>query len=225
MPDRSQFLGRLAGTTQIVFAALIAGVAAFSFEPGFVPRSVVLFVAFAMPGVVGLIGTAARRPALLLAAGTTSAVGAFIAFSGVTLIFLVPAALFFAAAIRLARPPAPQPSPGSGLIARVALLGVATAFVLLLVGAGAAALLSTDAACWTTYPTPTGNRIEMGSWTTGEVSVPDGATSVSCSTGLISARGAGLGVLLATTALALAFVAARRRDATGSPREDGAVAG
>lgn len=222
MPNRSQFLGRLAGATQIIFAALIAGVAALSFEPGFVPRSVVLLVAFALPGVVGLVGTAARRPALLVAAGTTSAVGAFIAFSGVTLIFLVPAALFFAAAIRLQL--APPSSAGSGWIARVGQLGFAAAIAVLLFGAGAVALLSTDADCWAEYPTPTGIRIEVGPWSTGEISVPSGATSVSCSSGLISARGAGLGALLGTTALGLAFLAARRRESAASPPEDDTVA-
>lgn len=209
--DRSRFAGRLAGLTQVIFAALLGGVSALASgpEPGFMPRWAVLFIVFALPGVVGLIGTQAQRPSLLVAAGVSSAVGAVVAFSGVTLIFLVPAVLFLYGAIRLSS--SVQPVGGEGWAGGLAQVGLAAAVAVLLVGAGASAILNTDAACWTEYRTPTGTRIELMPYTSGGVQVPDGATSVSCGTGLISARGVGLAGLLAGSALGLAAIAARRR--------------
>ena len=85
------FAGRLAGVVQITFAVLIGGVSAFAGEgsPEFPPRSLVLLAVYGMPGIVGLLGVTGRRPALLLAAAATTAVGSVVAFSGVTLIFLI----------------------------------------------------------------------------------------------------------------------------------------
>ena len=45
-----------------------------------------------------------------------------------------------------------------------------------------------------------------------EMEVPQGATSMGCSSGLISPRGVGLGALLDGAAIGLAILAARRRD-------------
>jgi hypothetical protein len=158
--------------------------------------------------LVGYIGTMAGRPALLVAAGTTSAIGAFIAFSGVTLIFLIPALLFLAGAVRLGL--APSGSGRGGPLASVVQVVIAAAIVVLVLGAGASGLLITDEGCWSEFPGPGGVRVEPFPYSTGEISIPDGATSTSCSTGMISSRGAGLGALLASVAVALALAAARR---------------
>jgi hypothetical protein len=208
---QTRFLGRLAGLTQLVFAGLIAAVSAFasSGDPDFVPRWAVLFLWYALPGVIGLIGVQADRPWLVLVAGLTTAIGASIAMSGVTLIFLVPAILFLFGAARLARS---TPSRrGDGWARGLAQLGLAAAIAVLVVGAGAALLVNTDSACWTEYRTAAGVRIELLPFMTDGVQVPDGATSVSCSTGLITARGVGLAGLLGGAALGLAAIGARRR--------------
>src|SRR5213593_383457 len=94
-------LGRLASTTQFVFAGLLAVIASADPEPGFLPRGVVIFLVFSIPALVGWLGAARSRPALLIGAGLTSFVGAFIAFSGVTLIFLIPALLFVFGAVQV----------------------------------------------------------------------------------------------------------------------------
>lgn len=218
MRGRSAFIGRLAAITQITFAMIIGVVASFQFEAGFVPRGAALLVVFALPGLVGLIGVGARRPALLVAAGLVSTFGAFIAFSGVTLIFLIPALLFFAGAARLAGAPvagAARERAASGLVQVV----LAAAIVVLLLGAGASTLLVTDSGCWTMFRSGSGVRIETGPFTSGEVSVPLDAVSTACSTGLLSARGTGLGAVLGGAALALALVAARRRQPWSGPPE------
>ncbi|HYK96020.1 MAG TPA: hypothetical protein VE011_09175 [Candidatus Dormibacteraeota bacterium] len=210
MPDRSQFIGRLASTTQILFAVLIGSVASFAFEPGIVPRGAILMAIFAVPGVIGLIGVRAHRPALLVAAGLTSGVGSLVAFSGVTLVFLIPCLLFLVGAARLAA--GTTGSSRGGVVGAVGQLVIAAAIVPLLVGAGASALLVTDTGCWALYPSAIGIHVEMRPYSNGEMEVPPGATSMGCSSGLISLRGIGLGVLLDGAALGLACLAARRRD-------------
>ena len=210
-----RFLGRLASLTQITFAVLLGAVASFGFEPGFMPRGLVLLILFALPGVVGLIGTTTGRPSLLIAAAATSGVGAFVAFSGVTLIFLVPTVLFAFGAARLAQHP--PPGVREGWVRGFVQAGTAAVIVVLLVGAGASALLNTDSGCWSAYQTAFGVRIERMPYSTGEMEIPGGAISTSCSTGLISARGVGLAGILAGSALGLAAITARRRGSASRP--------
>ena len=207
---RGVFLARLGAVTQVVFAALLGIVASFGSEPGFLPRGVVLFVVFSMPGVVGWMGAQRRRPALLVAAGLTSFVGAFVAFSGVTLIFLVPALLLVIGAVRVVTDVPNRPDPIAPTLGR-AVAGVA--ITVLLLGAGITVLLLTDNACWVEYEVGHRPRIEVLPYTTGEMVAPANATSTSCSTGLISARGVTLGVLLWAGALLLAERSSRRGDA------------
>ena len=211
---RAAFPGRLAGAVQILFAVLLGGASAIAGEgsPEFPPRSLVLVAVYTLPGIVGLLGVGQRRPALLLAAGAAAMVGSVIAFSGVTLIFLAPAILFFVGGFRIARERSATPPSGLGSILAGTVL--ATALVALMVGAGASALLVTDELCWTTYETPGGVRYEPAPYTTGEMRVPGGALSFTCGTGMISGRGAGLASLLGGGAFGLALATGRRpRDA------------
>jgi hypothetical protein len=215
---RAAFPGRLAGTVQVLFALLIGGVSALASQssPDFLPRGQVLLAIYALPGIVGLLGVTQRRPALLLAAAAASAVGSVLAFSGVTLIFLVPAVLFLVGAVRLAS--TESGSPGRGVAGVLAGAGIAATLIALMIGAGASAFLVTDERCWTTYETPGGIRYEPAPWSTGEMEVPQGALSSSCSTGVLSARGIGLGGLLGSGAVALAVATRRRPISAGEER-------
>jgi hypothetical protein len=206
---RATFLGRLAATTQIIFGGLLGAVASLGFEPGFVPRGAVLFGTFALPGIVGWIGIRGRRPTLLLAAALGSFVGAFLGFSGVTLIFLAPALLFLVACGLMAL--TWRPAGASAWLGALVGLGLAGAIVVLVVSAGASALLVTDTGCWSQYQTPTGVRVEIAPYLAGEMEVPPGAAVSGCSSGLLSVRGVGLGVLLGGGAVGLARIVARRR--------------
>lgn len=208
---RGTFAARLGAITQVLFAGILGIVASFGFEPGFLPRGVVLFLVFAIPGLVSWLGVERRRPALLVAAGLTSFVGAFVAFSGVTLIFLLPALLLIAGAVRVqaTAPPTVRASILSALGRGLA----ACAIVAMLVGGGAAALLLTDDACWVEYQVASGPRIQILPYSTGEMTVPPGATGMSCSTGIISAQGVALGGALWLGALVLGERSSRRPDA------------
>lgn len=202
--------GRLASMTQVLFAGLLAIVASFAAEPGFLPRGVVIFLVFAIPALVGWLGAVRSRPALMIGAGLTSFVGAFMAFSGVTLIFLIPALLFVFGAVQVQ---GSSRARGRESIARgIARAGATFAIVVLLVGAGGSALLITDEGCWADYRDSAG-RVEPFPYTTGEISVPPTATSVGCSTGIISPRGVGLAAVLWAGAVLLAERSSRGRDA------------
>lgn len=217
-PPRSQpglFIARLASATQLIFAALLgtvpllSGLAQSVTTPDIVPRGLVIWGLFSLPGVVGLIGVRRRRPPLLLAAGAASGVGSILAFSGVTLIFLVPATMFVMAGLRIE---ARRFVVGDTAISAAGLgqIGIAIAILVLIVGAGVSALFTTESGCWTSYRTPTGVRTEPAPYSTGEMSLPEGAESGGCTNGLLSARGIGLGALLGAGALALATVSSRR---------------
>lgn len=205
--DAGPLAGRLASLVQFLFAGIIAVVSAVATgsSPDLVPRWLVLFVVYSLPGAIGFLGVQGRRPWLLIAAGMTAGVGSVLAMSGVTLIFLLPAVLFMYGAARLSGVPAPaDDSRWSGSLVQA---GLALAILVLLVGAGASALLITDAACWTEYQTLSGVRIGLMPFSSGGMQVPEDATAVSCSSGVISARGLGLAGLLGGAALVLGAIA------------------
>jgi len=199
------FLARLGALSQIVFAALIAGVSALagSSVPDFLPRPLVLFAVYGLPGLIGFIAIDRRRPAVLLAAAGASAIGAFVAFSGVTLIFVLPATFMAVGAIGM---------PGGATSARsIAVGGVRALLILaLLVAAGASAILVTDAGCWDFRETPQGTVYLPAPNPSPPMLVVPG-TGYGCSTGLISARAVGLGFVLGATAIGLAILPVRRR--------------
>lgn len=217
MDDRSTFLGRLGALTQITFAVAICFFSLFNRQPDFVPRWTVLLVVYSMPGVIAFVGLRARRPWLLVAAALASAIGSILAFSGVTLIFVVPAVLMLAGAVRLAASGGRDHADrGRGrLLAAITQPLAAAAIVALLVGAGGSALLLTEAACWITHDSGAGQRIEVLPYSTGGMSLSGDAVSGGCTDGLISARGVGLGAALEIAALGVAALAARRRRGPG----------
>jgi hypothetical protein len=209
-----QFQARLGVLTQILFAALIGG-ASFAAgggdpEPDFLPRPLVLVGIYGLVGAIGWVAIERDRPEVLFAASGAALLGSIIAFSGVSLIFVVPASLMGIGAMgMLARGAAPTPP-----FARV-VGGAARAVVLLaaLVGAGWTALFVTEAACWTIRDLPGGVEVQPTAYTTGEITIPADAafTGVGCAERLISARGVGGGIVLGSLALTVAAWPKRRR--------------
>ena len=218
-----RFAARLGSLTQLVFALLLGSLASMRDPvPEFLPRGLVLALAFGLPGVVGLLGVRARRPEVVLAAGVVSAAGSVIAFSGVSLIFLIPAFLLLGGAARVrddaADPPPAEPRDAGArrLPARLAaLVGrslLAITVAGLLIGAGGTVLFITDERCWTAFETPAGTVFATTPFDAGgEQQIPAEGSSAGCATGLISARGVGLATLLGTAAIGLVLVTDRRR--------------
>ena len=210
MARRWAAYARLGAVTQAIFAGLIGVPSLLHAEPGFAGRGVVLMILYALPAGVALFGISGRRPALIAAGAAASAVGAVLSLSGFFVIFLIPGVLLGAGALGLARTGTTIRS--GRMIAFLVQAALALVLVGLMIGAGAAALFDTDAGCWIEYRTPTGTRIEPLPYSTDGMELSGDAISGGCTTGLISTRGAGIGALLGTSALALSGVAARRRE-------------
>ena len=159
-----------------VFAALLLVAASESADV--VPRPLFLGVLYATPGLVGLIGAKAHQAWLLLAGGLALIPGAFLSFTGVTMIFLLPAALMIVGATRV------EPPPGRrriGLVTGVAALLIAG----LIVAAGWVALFGmTVSAC----------RL-----------LPDGET---CGDRMMSGAGLTVALVCLGAALAIALIGA-----------------
>lgn len=194
-------VGRLGAIVQLLIAGIIAipTLIMATDSPDSAARAVALAITYGMPGVVAYIGAVRRSRALLFAAALADLPASIL--SVVTLVFLIPAALLALAGAGMR---------AQGVSAANLVRGLTTTAVLasLLIGAGASGLLITDERCWITYDS---GAIVPAPYTTGEITVPPGASSVSCSTGALSARGTALGAALEGAALALALAATARR--------------
>jgi hypothetical protein len=95
--------GRVGALTDIalaiVFGLLLFLVTQWRGDP--LPRPVVVAVLFAIPGLLGLVGVVTRQPWLLIAGALPLFPGIFISFSGVGLVFLLPAFLMLVGAAQL----------------------------------------------------------------------------------------------------------------------------
>ena len=172
--------------------------------PDHVSRGIVLGLLFAVPGVIAALGVRGRRPGLLAAAVAMDMAGVMLSFAA--LVFIVPAGLFVAHAAATARTPT-----WIGAAMRTALVGVA--LVVLVVGAGAVLLTTTESRCWTAYATPTGTDYRFSPFVGSgvEVTVPLDAIGSGCETGVFTTQGEAEAGALALAAIALAAIVARRR--------------
>lgn len=100
--QRARGLGLAGAAAQLALVVLLGFVGgrpdAYPNPPYLVSRSVVLAGLFAVPAIIGAIGAVSGRRSLLAAAAALSTIGSVLSFSGITLLFLVPALLFGAAA-------------------------------------------------------------------------------------------------------------------------------
>ncbi len=81
--------------------------------PETVPRGVALALLFSTPGLIGFLGARSARPALLFAAGILCALQSIVAFSGITLVFLLPALGFLRTATPGRESPSGEVAPGA----------------------------------------------------------------------------------------------------------------
>jgi hypothetical protein len=105
-------LGLLATATDAACAAGLALLTASNQTPGLpseVPWPVVFGALLAMPALIGGLGTVSGRRTLLVAAGILCLAESVLAFSGVTLVLLVPGLLFLRAAATASAPAVREP--------------------------------------------------------------------------------------------------------------------
>lgn len=126
----------LAGCAAVLGAtALILAISAAADEgigPPDVARPVALTFLLGLPAAVGLVGVWRAQPALLIAAGALCLLQSFVAFSGVTLLYLAPALLFLRAGSELDPPDAaPPPQWRPARVAVAVLVSIPIAWVLI----------------------------------------------------------------------------------------------
>jgi len=137
----SSATGWLGVVLELVFAAGLAlALSAFAMDRlDAIPRPLALLFLFGAPAVVAALGMMGRRRAVVAGAGAALLLGAPLSFTGVTVIFLIPALLLIVAAARLGASPGP----------RTTELVEATVIAALLVGAGIALFGLTAETCST----------------------------------------------------------------------------
>ena len=97
MSDASRRLAWIAGGAAIAFSVgiwVLARTQDGLDPPDLVPRPLASAILLATPGLLGWIGAATGRRTILIAAGVLCTLQSMIAFSGVTLIYLVPGIIF-----------------------------------------------------------------------------------------------------------------------------------
>lgn len=97
-PRRLATIGGLLAIGYAAVVALLVGREAAPDPPGVPPAWAMSFALLAMPGLVGLIAGRRGNGALVAVAGGTCLLQAFVSFAGVTIPFVVPAAVLLSAA-------------------------------------------------------------------------------------------------------------------------------
>jgi hypothetical protein len=160
-PRRSLDAGLTGVFADLLLAGLLGAFLSVATEPtgDVVPRPIVLAVLYAVPGVIGLIGVRARRRWVLVAAALPLLPGSLLSFTGVTLVFIAPAALMLIGASDMRAEPGHR---GNRALTAATAIFVAA----LVVAAGWAAVIGlTESGC---------------------VAIPGGQT---CSSAFVSVRG------------------------------------
>jgi hypothetical protein len=188
--------------------------------PEVVPRPILLGALLMLPAFVAAIGAIRRSRPILIAAGALCLGQSFIAFSGITIAFVVPALLLFALGTSKGAVEAPPLAVIGGIL--VVVLGVA---------AWVAPFALTETTCWVARNGPDGTLIYA------PIPVPENATNGSgggsielglnpsevatgCDGGAMTLQGAGLAAVFGVGAVAVAALASTTAPlAPRTPRE------
>ena len=175
--------------------------------PWWLVRPIALFTLFSVPAGVALIGIIRGVRALLAVAGALCLLQAFIAFSGVTLGFVIPAMMLLAAGAAGSAAAEPRPS------RTVRIAGVLV--VVLVIGAWTSLLGLTATRCYVTLRAADGAVVSTE--TPATESALNGPTLIigeggGCENGELTAGGMALGAAFAAGAIAVAWRAAEAGD-------------
>lgn len=216
-----RLIGLFAAENQIVLAiallVLVNQLRETVGPPEPVNRGLALGLIYALPAAVGGLGAWAGRRSLLAAAAVACAVGSVLSFSGITLLFLIPALLFALAAAApggayaASRGAPDAPKAGRDWSGAFVGLTLAVALVALMVGSAVSLLALTEAQCWIGEENPDGVIVYEIVPDINGISVQSKGESAGCSSGVLTVRGAVVAAVLGLGALGLAVRAARPR--------------
>jgi hypothetical protein len=155
-------LGRLAVVAQLVLTGLLTALLLGMSHPSLdvVSRPLALALLYATPGVVGALGVVGRRRSFLFAAGIVLVPGSILSFTGVTLIFVLQLALFWAAGVGMG-PPARGPSVAAELTELIVLAGLILASGLALFTLSGSGCNDSGSICTSSFLTLKGVGLEL----------------------------------------------------------------
>jgi hypothetical protein len=134
MTARGRLTAFISGLAALAFALAILALARSQGGPEpplAASRGLASVVLLAAPGLIGLLGAWTRRPTVVVAAGVLCLLQSVVAFSGVTLVYLLPAIGFLRAATDNGGPSSSRPRPVLLLLAAILAVPIAVAVVLL----------------------------------------------------------------------------------------------
>jgi hypothetical protein len=176
--------------------------------PWWFERPAALFVLFAIPAAIATFGALSNRRSLVIAAGAICLAQAYVAFSLVTIGFMIPAILLLVlgggARFR-------------GMARETRTTIVASVMVIALtVGAWMAFLGLTEEVCWSAARATDGSLVYQRLPVTGVMTIPPSQVAGGCDGGTLTDEGIGLGAIMASGAIgvAAASVLATRNRAT-----------
>ena len=207
-PAQTRRLGIQAAAIIAAYAVVVGAISAvaggagpgeFS-PPQVVPRPLLLVVLLMLPAALAAIGALEGSRPVVVAAGVLCLAQSFIAFSGVTIPFIVPG--FLLLAVR---------SKGSTIDTtwRAAIAGVV--IVIIGIGALAAPFALTQTTCWVARAGADGTVIytQTPATDTNSGALELGDLGSGCGSGELTLEGVGLGGLFAMGAIGLAAIASR----------------
>ena len=196
--------GIIAGYALVV-AAISANAAAGELRPPeIVPTPIRLAALFMLPAAIAVIGAVCRSRPILIAAGVLGLAQSFVAFSGVTIPFVLPALVLLALGARDEGTKA-SPSAKVGGIA-VVLLGLAM---------WVAPFASTETTCWVAETAADGAIVYRDVPVTDPQTLGPTDVGAGCDGGTVTAQGVALAAVFWVGAVALAALASR----ASPPRE------
>jgi hypothetical protein len=187
----------IAGYAVVVAAISAAATSGDLGPPEVAPTPVRLAAMFLLPAVIGAIGAIRRSRPLLIAAGVLCLAQSFVAFSGVTIPFIVPAILLLAIG-----------AGGGGRSenpVRQRVGGVAVVILGLAMWVAPYALAETT--CWVARPGPDGSVVYTSIPVTDTVTLAPTDLGSGCDGGTITLQGAALGAVFGIGAVAIALLA------------------
>ena len=168
--------------------------------PALVPRPVIVAIFFAVPAAIAAIAVIRGSPLMLVVGGLLAFAQSFVAFSGATLGFLVPALLLIVLGVREGDSPVGARSSGRQKV-------VAVLVIALVVGAWLVALGTGETVCWIARLGPDGTPVYRLIPVTDSISVGTGEIGGGCDSGVPTAAGLLTGGVLILGALAFAWLA------------------
>lgn len=207
-------MGLLVSTAILALAVVIAALPYLHGPAGLtggdalsiVPRPVVIAVLLAMPAAIGLIASLRDARPLFIAAGVLCLLQSFVAFSLVTLGFLVPALVLLSLG-GAARGSAGRPTQTRGRVGAALVIGLGIA-------AWIVPVARAETVCWLARTGPQGSTVYERVPLTDTIALGPGVIAGGCDGGAFTPEGVTIGAILAIGAIALAWLASATSPAT-----------